>query len=257
MTIALGMRCMDGLVLCADSLESDGVTKRMVRKLWLYEVQHQGRNEWGVAIASAGEADLADSFNDDLKQILGNSDFDEVTLLSKLRTALRTVRLTYQEASFGFLAVVYGNPTLYRKLFRVMDGSSHMGPVTAYQAIGMGGSLANYLASKLYTPTMCVEEAARLGVLILSQVKEHVEGCSGPTCLVTFGGVGVDAGRGFRTWTRDQIASVEAELSDEKFRQGLVNFWNENNALPRFPRIPSDEGGSTQWTITTKLNTKP
>jgi 20S proteasome alpha/beta subunit len=42
MTIALGMRCMDGMVLCTDSLESDGVTKRLVNKLWVYEVQHLG-----------------------------------------------------------------------------------------------------------------------------------------------------------------------------------------------------------------------
>lgn len=72
MTIVLGFNCVDGTVLCADSLEADGVTKRNVQKIWTYQVGE----EWEVAIASAGEADLVDSFNDDLRDALGNSGFD-------------------------------------------------------------------------------------------------------------------------------------------------------------------------------------
>jgi hypothetical protein len=34
MTIGVGFKCTDGIVLCTDSLESDGVTKRMVDKIW-------------------------------------------------------------------------------------------------------------------------------------------------------------------------------------------------------------------------------
>jgi len=256
MTIALGMRCMDGMVLCTDSLETDGVTKRLVNKLWVYEVQHLGQPEWGIAIGSAGEGDLADSFNDDLKEILGNSDFDEVKLLSRLRTALRAVRVSYPESQFGFLAAIYGNPKLYSKLFRVMDGSSHLGPVKKYQAIGLGAGIANFLASKLYTPSMCIAEAARLGAFILNQVKQQTEGCDGPTSLVTVGGIGNDY-HGFRLWSRDEINSLEAEISEEKFREGLAKFWREYNPNPTFTPLSASEGGSAHWTTTVKLNTQP
>jgi len=107
MTVAFGFRCMDGFVLCADSLESDGFTQRFVDKMWIYEVQ----GEWGIAIASAGEADLADSFNESLEQVLGNSEFDEARLLAKLRKAIRAVRVSYPEAAFEFLSVIFGRPS--------------------------------------------------------------------------------------------------------------------------------------------------
>jgi hypothetical protein len=191
-----------------------------------------------------------------LKESLGNSDFDEVKLLSKLRAALRAVRVSYPEAQFGFLAAIYGNPKLYSRLFRVMDGSSHLGPVKKYQAIGMGGGIASFLASKLYTPSMCIAEAARLGVFILSQVKQQTEGCDGPTSLVTVGEIGNNY-PGFRLWSRDEINSIEAEISGEKFRDGLAKFWRENNPLPTFTPMNATEGGSAHWTSTVKLNTQP
>jgi len=257
MTIALAMWCMDGMVLCADSLETDGVTKRMVPKLWHYEVQHLGVQEWGIAIASAGEADLADSFNDNLKEILGNCDFDEEKLLNVLKMALRAVRITYKECDFGFLAAIYGNPKLYSRIFRVTSGSSHLGPVRGYQAIGIGGDLANYLASYLYSRSMCVADAVRLGIFIINQAKIHVDGCGGPTAVTTYGGgFDSDAYR-FRDWGRNEIDLIEAELSDEKFRESTQAFWTANNPQPRFPRAKIPEGGRAVWSIHAKLNTMP
>lgn len=178
-TIALGLNCLDGFVLCADSLETDGVTKRYIDKLWTYEVHE----EWGIAIAGAGEADLADSFNDGLKDILGNSDFDQASLLLKLRTAIRRVRASYEEAEFGFLAIIYGLPVGYSKLFRVMDGSSHLGPVRKYQSLGIGGGLATFLASQLYRDSISVQEGVRLGTFIIDRVKDHTERCGGLQAL--------------------------------------------------------------------------
>jgi hypothetical protein len=54
MTIALGFNCPDGIVLCADSMDTDGYTKTKVDKIWCYETQ----DEWGIAVASAGESDF-------------------------------------------------------------------------------------------------------------------------------------------------------------------------------------------------------
>jgi hypothetical protein len=47
MTIALGFNCPDGIVLCADSMDTDGYTKTKVDKIWCYETQ----DEWGIAVA--------------------------------------------------------------------------------------------------------------------------------------------------------------------------------------------------------------
>ena len=251
MTIALGLRCFDGLVLCADSLEEDGVTKRHVDKLWTYEVQ----DNWGVAIASAGEADLADSFTDGLKDIFGNSDFDEVILLSKLRTALRSVRLSYPDSEFGFLAAVFGIPTLYSRLFRVLDQSSHLGPVRHYQTLGTGGALGTFLASQLFSISMCVEEGVRLGAFILARVKECTNGCGGPTSIISYGGTG-NSMTSFRLWGRGEIDAIETELSGQKMKDYMWQFWKENNPAPRFEPARVELGGKSRGVRTARLNTK-
>jgi 20S proteasome alpha/beta subunit len=59
MTIAVGFSHLNGMVLCADSLESDGVTKKRVNKIHTCDIG----GEWGYALACAGEGDLADSFS--------------------------------------------------------------------------------------------------------------------------------------------------------------------------------------------------
>lgn len=251
MTVALGFRCMDGFVLCADSLESDGFTQRFVDKMWIYEVQ----GEWGIAIASAGEADLADSFNESLEKVLGNSDFDETRLLAKLRKAVRAVRVSYPEATFDFLAVIFGRPSLYSKLYRVLGGS-HLGPVKKYQAIGAGAHLSAFLASQLYRDSMCVSEGVRLATFITARVKEHVDGCGGPTSVISYGGIGDDSSA-FRLWGRKDIENIEVELSDVKLRNALDLFWTNNNPIPTFSPVRSKNGGSTRWVRTAKLNTIP
>jgi len=223
-----------------------------VDKLWTYEVQ----DNWGIAIASAGEADLADSFTDGLKDVLGNSDFDEARLLLKLRTALRSVRLSYPDSEFGFLAAVFGIPTLYSKLFRVLDQSSHLGPVRYYQALGTGGALATFLASQLFNMSMCVEEGVRLGAFILTLVKECTAGCGGPTSIISYGGTG-NSMTSFRLWGREEIKAIETELSAHKLRDSLRQFWKENNPAPRFGPACAELGGKSRWVRTARLNTKP
>jgi len=54
MTIAIGFKSTDGIVLCADSLEQDGVTKRNVAKICSYQVGE----EWGIAIAGCPRSRL-------------------------------------------------------------------------------------------------------------------------------------------------------------------------------------------------------
>src|ERR1035441_4810935 len=172
MTIAIGFKSTDGIVLCTDSLEQDGVTKRNVAKICTYQVSE----EWGIAIASAGDGDLADSFNENLISILGNSDFDEDRLMLKLRTSISQVRYTYPNDQFGMLIGIFG-PTfpLSPKLYRVFG--EHLGPVSRYQAIGIGASLADFICSQINTPLLDVAESTRLGILAIARAKEHVEGC--------------------------------------------------------------------------------
>lgn len=247
MTIAVGFQCIDGLVLCTDSLETDTVTKRFVNKLWAYEVQ----GGWGLLIASAGESDLADSFNDGLNDILGNSDFNEARLFAKLKAAIKSVRVSYPDSQFAFLAGIYSISTLYARIFRVNDQSLHLGPVRRYQALGIGGSLASFLASQLYKPMMLVDEAVRLGVFVLSRVKEHVDGCDGPISVASY----KSGERSFKEWTQTELCGIQNDLTAEGLKTAIAEFWKSNNPPSVETNFSNNEGGGVRWRAVAKLGT--
>lgn len=238
MTIALAFNCVDGFVLLADSLESDGVTKKLVDKIWAYQV----RNEWGISIASAGEADLADSFTDSLDAILGAEAFDQDKLLLTLRTAIAQTRRTYPEAEFGMLVGIFG-PQFFRKVYRVTDNSKHLGPIRRYEPLGIGSQLANFLCSQMFHEFSLVDEAIHLGVWILSRVCEHVQDCGGPISVIA-------SKKDKNEWLYEhpeKVAMIQKELPADDLKKNLIDFWMAKNPsikrLTDNPYATSSVGG--------------
>jgi 20S proteasome alpha/beta subunit len=63
MTMAIGFKCDDGVVVCSDSLESDGFIKGFVAKCKPMGVIQTGSEPtWGVAFAGAGGGGVLDKF---------------------------------------------------------------------------------------------------------------------------------------------------------------------------------------------------
>lgn len=248
MTIAIGFSCMGGVVLCADSLESGLGNKRIVPKLWSYQVAE----EWGIAIASAGDGDLADSFNENLESILGNSDFDEAKLMLKLRSSITETRVNYPEGSLGMLIAIFG-PTfpLSPKLYRVYG--EHLGPVSRFQCIGSGAPIADLICSQIHTPLLNVEESVRLGVLAVARTKEQVEGCGGPTSVLSYA-VG---DKDWRMRSSTEVRAIETDFSEESFRGALQDYWVSKNPKSFWPSgyrwIPER---TVKMTKSAKLNTQ-
>lgn len=218
MTIGIGLRCADGLVLCADSLESDGVTKRNVAK-----IREIFRNdEWGIAVVSAGEADLADIFTDELADVLvDKQDFDESWLSRILRQALRETRKADPKCELALLFGCYRqtkNKTSAR-IFRVLDKGIYPGPVPYWQTIGIGGHLSDFFLSQLYSPSISVAEGLKLGIFTVKRAKEHVDGCGGPT--VAWGWT-----LGDTQWRPSkECRQIEANFAPEGLKQTLFGYW--------------------------------
>jgi hypothetical protein len=148
MTIAIGFKCRNGVVLCTDSMESDGITKRSAVKIRAYQVAH----DWGVAVACSGEADLADSFTDTLPELLGRGDYDRATVLAKLREAIANTRMSYPDSELAMLIGISNRLWFpHAELFRVMHGSVHLGSVHRHQSIGIGANLTTFFALSFIT----------------------------------------------------------------------------------------------------------
>lgn len=217
MTIAVGFNCPDGFVLCTDSLDSDGVTKSRVDKIWCYETEDQR----GIAIASAGESDFIESFTDNLGKIFTGEHYDNDWIMQTLRQAINAARVSYPDLGWSALFSIYGPLPPDRKLLRVSENSKHLAPVARYEAIGIGSPLAKFLCAQLYTLFMSVEEAAELAVFIVSQCIEHTDGCDYPISLLEYK-VG---DRAWRIGDQDEIRAVLDRFKGNELRKTLLEYW--------------------------------
>ncbi len=104
-TFILGMKCADGLVLCADTLETDGVTKsyrvKLASLLW-----DDGNSEWGICWGASGHAFVCDKFKDKMRQTFKDQPYNRAAIEDRIEVCLEFVRQSYT-AQDG-IAVVIG-----------------------------------------------------------------------------------------------------------------------------------------------------
>jgi hypothetical protein len=202
MTIALGVLASDGLVIAADTEESDGFIKTNQRKIaiasnihfYTYAAPRKRRTPpksmeetATCAIAGAGNAGYLDTITPDLVDDFNVAhEGDENVLLSEFG---KTVRQFYLTHVIPF--ALY--PALDRPEFSVLIGLTRKGQsqnllfasektalrrCAPYAAIGIGASFATMLLKRLWPDAWIdLKTAALLVSFIMFHVKESVANC--------------------------------------------------------------------------------
>jgi 20S proteasome alpha/beta subunit len=222
MTIAVGFSHSNGMVLCTDSLESDGATKKQVDKIRGCVIG----DEWGYALTCAGESDLASTFSKGISETLGNGEFDRDAILLKVRKAISATRKSYPRGELAMLFALHSKQSLKYpmpvcELYRLMDESEHLAQVDRFQAIGIGAHLSHFLLKNLYDPRMSLEELEELGIFVVSQAIEHVDGCGGPIQAITYR-------MGEWQWRpvkKSQIETIASKYTVEGLKAALQEYW--------------------------------
>jgi 20S proteasome alpha/beta subunit len=184
-TIVAGFKCVDGIVLCADTEETIGdVSKRHVPKLRLEPRNGSSKPTPNLAVAFCGSTNNG-PFMDKIINLSWEAAVN-TTSLAKACTAIQeSIENTYKH--FGR---IYQNGYLpdAELIYGVkMQGTTKLfhalGPVVnekeRYYTSGAGCHLADFLASRLYTDTLNTRQSIILAAYILFQAKEHVPGCGG------------------------------------------------------------------------------
>ncbi len=241
MTIALGFNCPDGIVLCTDSMESDGVSKNKVNKIWCYETQDQ----WGLSVASAGESDFIESFTDNLNELFTGKHFNKDWIMATLRKAINAARSSYPDLQWSALFGFFGPSPMDRRLLRVSEYSKHIAPVSRYEALGIGSCLAKFLCCQMYALFMNVEEAAELAVFIVRQCINHVEGCELPISLLSW-----KMGQtGWAPYHPTEVQKIIDGFDDKKLRKNLLDYWRAETPHLTRPHTYDDlqQGGFVKF----------
>ena len=187
MTVVGGFRCSKGIVLLADTQETVGdVYKRNVPKLRFEESPRAYKSLGGsdLAVAFCGATNKG-PFVDKLVDrawVAGRneSDIDDVceAIEKSIEETYRHYGTIYQPGYMPDAELIYGVK---------MNGSSRLftahGPEVnrqeKYCIGGVGTYLGGFLAERMYTEGLTVQQCVILAAYILFQTKEHVNGCGG------------------------------------------------------------------------------
>lgn len=190
MTFIVGLKCSDGLVIAAEQLESDGVTKRYRQKIHSSTVG----GEWGVIYGGSGPAYVVDKFCGKFKELIGEDSYDRAMVELRVEACLQFVRKQYSRPSDQIDVIVglFGRPLLKDSndkpflgipefhLYKGSSGTACIAEQSDYCMAGMDCTLAGFFLDNARNPFMFVNEGTRLAFVVTSLMKKYADGCGGP-----------------------------------------------------------------------------
>ena len=182
-TIIAGFKCYEGIVICADTQETIGPSKRSVPKLRFEPAgaPHEGNN---LAVAFCGSGDSG-PFIDKLVQNAWEDGQPGTSVDEVCEEIEKSIKLTYKD--FGKIYQPGYCPTADLIYGVKMQNTCRLfianGPIVnekpEYDSFGAGQYMADFLASRMYAHHLNLRQCAILAAYVLFQAKEHVDGCGG------------------------------------------------------------------------------
>jgi hypothetical protein len=231
MTFVLGMHCMDGMALFADTLESGGAVKRYRQKIHWQNVIAG----WGIAWGVAGNALVADKFSEKLRALVGTEDYDRYKTELIVEKCLKLMRQQYagSEEDIEVIVGICGTPPWDHKsnavylpnpeahLYRGDSLTACLAPVNDYCIAGMDVTLAAFLLRAMRNPFLRMDEALRLGVFTTAVMKEYASGVDGDTnvCIHKIGT------QGWVPLLDREITVIETDFPVSAIEEHTTSFW--------------------------------
>jgi len=183
MTIAAGILCPDGIILCADSEESLGTFKRNRPKL--IELQLASSDVKCVAVGAASDASFMDALLDKVSDAIEKTD----SYSAQIQQAIETAVLNYCTKIWKLYPTIEDRPTADILIgMRVTDGLSLIciqtpivRSISTSEFIGWGYELASYKSKQMLLSELPTAISASLAAYILDVVKRNSKYCGGPT----------------------------------------------------------------------------
>lgn len=211
MTIIVGIVCKDGLVVTADS-QAESWRGVAVKRLDYHKITvFPQTGDLYVIVSGAGigtfiskatdklktkyestKISTAEKLSDEAEEVM--TDMQKRYVVEKMdklgiggvlhdHKRLRKTQADFEMPNFilmvGCITKEGENPTIYT-IGR--DGVSER--AEKFASTGSGSAYAEYLLTKMYRDDIMVEQAKKLGVLIIEEVKRIDPGCGGPTQVV-------------------------------------------------------------------------
>jgi 20S proteasome alpha/beta subunit len=185
MTIAMGFRCRNGVILAADSEISGYLAKwqeaKVASTFWTPDA--------GLALVYSGDVDYAQMLCEKLRTATLNSkpEYPVITdviekTVTKFFKGPVAAHPTPNELTVSLLIALRLANEPDVSLIKTSGTAVTIGHSCEF--IGAGAELARYVMSNFYDPAYTTEEGALLAAYVLHEVKENIRGCGGLSTIV-------------------------------------------------------------------------
>jgi hypothetical protein len=185
MTICAGMLCTDGIVLCADTLESVGSVHRSVEKL--IELPIVSDNLKTIAVCATDDGVFSDALIERISESLNRSD----GTLTSARKAIESATQKYCTEIWKTFDASMSKPTAQMLIgLKTVDDlrllhlfTPTVRSIETWEFIGYGQELGIYKAGQYGLKNMPSDTAAPIIAYIVDIVKNNVQFCGRSTSL--------------------------------------------------------------------------
>jgi 20S proteasome alpha/beta subunit len=177
MTIAIGMRCIDGIVLCADQeITGPSGVKYYEEKIHVIE----GRG-WVLALTYADSTGLMKEAQKKILDFIGNTPDIKITPEAVYKTAESIlIGMGRQQGDLN-LQLLIAISTIYEGPEMFMFNGSGFHRADGFNCLGVGdSSLIRYLSKPLYSSLLATENAKNVGIYLVAKATQCIAGCGGP-----------------------------------------------------------------------------
>jgi len=221
MTFIVGLNCSDGIVLCTDSLEDDGVTKKTVDK-----IRQTGTSEWGVAIAGSGPGMTIDKFCDEVNQSLPRSQFNLKMIENTIEKTLARFHKKYVKQPsdwFSVIVGVHGNDGLERRIYK--SSGIVLSRAIRGAHIGVGDELWALVEDSLYHRRNRVVDNLRIAVFATRLACKYSSGVDDPIQVVSY-----TFGEQFwKVYSATELSAIEMQITPNGLKEAIQRYWRLHN----------------------------
>jgi 20S proteasome alpha/beta subunit len=230
MTLVAAFRCRNnGILLCADRLEDDGIAKRPVDKIW----RISGLTECDIFLAGAGLTTIVKDAQAEIETAIRKAVADNRSVLTEHRSliedSLKTVHLRHKDDlkrwPLNLLIVIAPRtPGAIPALFTTDRSTLVSEPV--YAAHGSGKTISDYLADRLYVHGLYNEHLLTLAAFIFREAERASSGVGLGNDMVL-----ISHGAGPLAFLyADKIKEIEDGIP--AIKDAIFSFWRDHLKSP-------------------------
>lgn len=248
MTIGVGFKCSDGIVLCADTQ----ITWSQSHKAYETKIYGHRQHEWTVAFTYCGNPTLMKSFNEKFWESMKL--VSQPCGVAKIRDVIETVLsffdiLKDHPEELSLLCAI-AVPAEIFALYKTERFAIH--EVKEYDYVGMGeSSILRYLGQLIAQQSgkapygYTVQQASILATYLAMKAKTHMEGCGGESdaWIVHPSGTVEPKGLAWVHMTEQRMLKMEhlTRTAASLFFDGRVSVDEFAEALERLVKIAKEE----------------